>query len=1119
VDRLADDPGSSDAVPRYVVETWAAQLRKQGDRSPATWMQMVTRAWYQAWQKHEPGSSPYLEDVQEAWRMVAAADQGHAEAGEAMVHLADEARCALVRGSVGSVGNMEPALLKALLQEGLWSPEQALAYVRAAPIGDEHGQGREKLLKTLAPLTPAALLPKLFEQVCGLAGEPGSSWHALLEELLPRIAIDDSTAAIVAMRTISPSWQCAQLFATLAKHAPLSKRQLILGEGWVLASQIPYARSQASALKTIAAELSEPERGEALREAFQAAMEIPDAEPYTRAHSFAELFEAMPEDLRSIAASEALRGAAQVSGRNRRYALGKVIDSLPSPWREEAIGLVEEEIRATTDRTEAVKLRRALLAHLTATERPLRVEAALDAVMEIADEKGRLVALGALQGDYEQPLRLPELRGEIRAGALRVVHSVLDPQRCLSMLFDYQRWMPLEDAQRVCERAWPAVEDLLRHEAPLHFDSHLLIALCLRSADDALIAARTARAAWLRAELLVDIAWRLPLEGRASIAEEALTAAEAVLTPRKRAELLLQVCNVISLDRQREVLAAYVNAIEQITAPSQRCDLLTHFAAGLDEPSRSAALDEAQAAAAEIPGPDGRIFALLRIAEIETEGRRAAVIEDAIQLAEQGLYPGFRRRTLLRLADFDGTRRHELLQAALEASREVDDGAARVATMTLYSAHLSLDEALLLADDIDKLRQPTGRAEAYAALLEHCVLVREPLFERALAAARAANSELVGEGTRATFLGRLLGVAPSAACDRRVRELFTVVQEDLASLERMPPSAFLEDEAAQYGDWRTSRIESGSADALARAAGYLSEEQLAEALEITSTIGALFSRATAMGALAARLDAPRRMQIADALLAAEDQAGPPSDPAEWRPQLARQLAGLWPEPRRSEVLAAFPARSPEPPLLATDLPDTVFLERVAQGFALPAEPARDLSSQVVYAVARVPPERREALMSQLLDRVVPSLAPTPRAQLLVRLLPLVPEEWIDRCLDAAEAAHLSYPDTFSASATRLSGPQLDRLLQLLEADRSSASPRDPRVAALAVLGAERLRRAEPPRAKLRQLVHTHLHKHSETRAAVLSALSDLAPLIVGLGGVEAAQGVVRAVRLVGDWWR
>jgi hypothetical protein len=131
----------------------------------------------------------------------------------------------------------------------------------------------------------------------------------------------------------------------------------------------------------------------------------------------------------------------------------------------------------------------------------------------------------------------------------------------------------------------------------------------------------------------------------------------------------------------------------------------------------------------------------------------------------------------------------------------------------------------------------------------------------------------------------------------------------------------------------------------------------------------------------------------------------------------------------------------------------------------------------------------------------------------------VPDEWIDRCLDAAEGAALSYPDTFSVSAARLSGPQLDRLLQLLEADRSSASPRDPRVAALAVVGAKRLRRTEPPRAKLRQLVHAHLRAHSETRAAVLSALSDLAPLIVGLGGVHAAQGVVRAVRLVGDWWR
>ncbi len=100
----------------------------------------------------------------------------------------------------------------------------------------------------------------------------------------------------------------------------------------------------------------------------------------------------------------------------------------------------------------------------------------------------------------------------------------------------------------------------------------------------------------------------------------------------------------------------------------------------------------------------------------------------------------------------------------------------------------------------------------------------------------------------------------------------------------------------------------------------------------------------------------------------------------------------------------------------------------------------------------------------------------------------------------------------------LSAPHLDRALAILERDNFRASPRDARLEALAAVAAERLGRPDPPRARLRRLVHDTLRARSETRAGALLVLDAFQPIIVGLGGEAAAVGVVRAIRDVGEAW-
>jgi hypothetical protein len=153
-----------DQVPLYAVLNRVAQL--DADGAPlASWMQLCGRAWYDAWQFHEPGASGFLLGVNRAWDAVVASSST-----DASVNLGEEARCALVCGSVGSLlAIVDARLLKLLLANDVWSPDKALAYLSAAPVGIVGSGGRETLIEALLPHAPPDLLPALFDVACGLA--------------------------------------------------------------------------------------------------------------------------------------------------------------------------------------------------------------------------------------------------------------------------------------------------------------------------------------------------------------------------------------------------------------------------------------------------------------------------------------------------------------------------------------------------------------------------------------------------------------------------------------------------------------------------------------------------------------------------------------------------------------------------------------------------------------------------------------------------------------------------------------------------------------------------------------------------------------------------------------
>jgi hypothetical protein len=199
--------------------------------------------------------------------------------------------------------------------------------------------------------------------------------------------------------------------------------------------------------------------------------------------------------------------------------------------------------------------------------------------------------------------------------------------------------------------------------------------------------------------------------------------------------------------------------------------------------------------------------------------------------------------------------------------------------------------------------------DAYVELLSRCPAERTSRFGAALAAARVF-SRAPGMHTRTLQLAKLVRVAPEPLLSELLRETLDAAATDLESIERLPSGALLED---HYADTFGSRLDSELEQAFLQLIPFLPDAWIPEALSIAERIATIYVRANVLVRLAWRLGDAERMQLAERILAAELPHIRHLDPAEMRSQIARTVAPLLPEPRRSEVLAAFPSPSTASP--------------------------------------------------------------------------------------------------------------------------------------------------------------------------------------------------------------
>jgi len=190
VERLCRGELTPRDISPYLVRALGGHLARIQAR-PEQWLSLVHGAWAAAGEALEGAHGLFLHDVMRAWRACAAADREATARDEPAPYLGGEVRCALIEASLHSLAeNIPPVLLAALVEKGIWTPAQGLAYASQVPDPRQRSQA----IRELAPHLRLDLLGQALAATREIENE---DWRAeVLAALAPRLPPDQHSQVL-----------------------------------------------------------------------------------------------------------------------------------------------------------------------------------------------------------------------------------------------------------------------------------------------------------------------------------------------------------------------------------------------------------------------------------------------------------------------------------------------------------------------------------------------------------------------------------------------------------------------------------------------------------------------------------------------------------------------------------------------------------------------------------------------------------------------------------------------------------------------------------------------------------------------------------------------------------
>ena len=237
---------------------------------------LVNNPWRLAWERHENGIGGFLHDVEQAWAAAEAAEVQLLNDGRAPQYLASVVRCAVcVAAQRTRSSNIYFRLFELLVEKGVWSSRQALAYVQQMTGKADTRNSRGERLMFLLPRLPDDLVRRALDIAVELANDELSDRDVLLalSERVARVCPHEAVAAVLGL---SRPYSRMLHLAALAKHLPGEQGASLYAQALHLARSFTSPGACSSALERLAEYLPGADREPLLLEAATLAQRIPE---------------------------------------------------------------------------------------------------------------------------------------------------------------------------------------------------------------------------------------------------------------------------------------------------------------------------------------------------------------------------------------------------------------------------------------------------------------------------------------------------------------------------------------------------------------------------------------------------------------------------------------------------------------------------------------------------------------------------------------------------------------------------------------------------------------------------------------------------------------------------
>ena len=241
------DSKQKTAVPEYVVRNYGAHLTR-ADQPIEKWLPLIHHEqWAQAWFTVEGAYGGYLQDIQRVWQKCDLVDKKVMGTGGKAIYIGQQIRCALIESSIHSLAsNIPPDLLRQLIRHKIWTPQQAIAYIRQMTDSDQQFQSitdlisylletqsievlevtrilsddekRASVLGTIAQRMPEYLLDQMLSMAYELDDEENRAY--VLNSLIKRFPEGSLYKLLNAGRSFKSQSRRIQIISSLAHRMP-----------------------------------------------------------------------------------------------------------------------------------------------------------------------------------------------------------------------------------------------------------------------------------------------------------------------------------------------------------------------------------------------------------------------------------------------------------------------------------------------------------------------------------------------------------------------------------------------------------------------------------------------------------------------------------------------------------------------------------------------------------------------------------------------------------------------------------------------------------------------------------------------------------------------------------